>query len=169
MATIEIVPITQGHIEGLHRTLDIVARERRYLSFLEAPPLEATRAFILDLIEQGYPQFVALSGGEVIGWCDVTPKPRPIYAHNGVLGMGLLPQFRGRGIGKRLIAQTLGAAQAFGLERVELTVRENNVNAIALYKKVGFEIEGVQREAILVDGSYENLILMGLLFQSSGP
>jgi ribosomal protein S18 acetylase RimI-like enzyme len=105
----------------------------------------------------------------VIGWCDVTPKPRPIYAHNGVLGMGLLPQFRGRGIGKRLIAQTLGAAQAFGLERVELTVRENNVNAIALYKKVGFEIEGVQREAILVDGVHENLILMGLLFQSSGP
>ena len=32
------------------------------------------------------------------------------------------------------------------------------------YKKVGFEIEGVQREAILVDGTYENLILMGLLF-----
>ena len=141
-----------------------MARERRYLAFLEAPPLEATRAFILDIIEQGYPQFVALSGGEVIGWCDVTPKPRPIYAHNGVLGMGLLPQFRGRGIGKRLIAQALAAAQDFGLQRVELTVRENNVNAIALYKKVGFEIEGVQREAILVDGSYENLILMGLLF-----
>jgi len=39
---------------------------------------------------------------------------------------------------------------------------KNNVNAIALYKKVGFEIEGVQREA-LVDGTYE-LILMGLLF-----
>ena len=38
--------------------------ERRYLAFLEAPPLEATRAFILDIIEQGYPQLVALSGGE---------------------------------------------------------------------------------------------------------
>ena len=56
------------------------------------------------------------------------------------------------------------AAKDFGLQRVELTVRENNVNAIALYKKVGFEIEGVQREAILVDGKHENLILMGLLF-----
>jgi len=150
MATIEIVPITQGHIEGFHRTLDILARKRRYLGFLEAPPLEATWAFILDIIAQGYPQFVALSVGEVIGWCDVTPKPRPIYAHNGVLGMGLLRQFRARGIDKRLIAQSLGAAQAFGPQRVELTVRENNVNAIALYKKVGFEIEGVQRGAALV-------------------
>ena len=164
MSVIEIVPITQGHIEGFHKTLDIVARERRYLSFLEAPPLEATRAFILDMIEQGYPQLVALSGGEVIGWCDVTPKPRPIYAQSGVLGMGLLPQFRGQGIGKRLILQALAAARALGLQRVELTVRENNANAIALYKRVGFEIEGVQRNAIFVDGTYENLILMAVLF-----
>lgn len=154
----------QGHIEGFHKTLDIVAKERRYLSFLEAPPFEATRAFILDMIEQGYPQLVALSGGEVIGWCDVTPKPRPIYARSGVLGMGLLPQFRRQGIGKRLILQALAAARAFGLQRVELTVRENNINAIALYKKVGFEIEGVQRNAIFVDGTYENLILMAVLF-----
>jgi ribosomal protein S18 acetylase RimI-like enzyme len=164
MSVIEIVPITQGHIEGFHKTLDIVARERRYLSFLEAPPFEATRAFILDMIEQGYPQLVALSGGEVIGWCDVTPKPRPIYAHSGVLGMGLLPPFRRQGIGKRLMLQALAAARAFGLQRVELTVRENNKNAIALYKNVGFEIEGVQHNAILVDGTYENLILMAVLF-----
>jgi ribosomal protein S18 acetylase RimI-like enzyme len=164
MSVIEIVPITQGHIEGFHKTLDIVARERRYLSFLEAPPFEATRAFILDMIEQGYPQLVALSGGEVIGWCDVTPKPRPIYAHSGVLGMGLLPPFRHQGIGKRLMTQALAAARAFGLQRVELTVRENNKNAIALYEKLCFEIEGVQRNAILVDGTYENLILMAVLF-----
>ena len=78
--------------------------------------------------------------------------------------MGLLPQFRRQGIGKRLILQALAAARAFGLQRVELTVRENNANAIALYKKVGFEIEGVQRNAILLDGTYENLILMAVLF-----
>ncbi len=164
MGVIEIVPITQGHIESFHKTLDVVARERRYLAFLEAPPLESTRAFILDMIEQGYPQLVALSAGEVIGWCDVTPKARPIYAHSGVLGMGLLPQFRRQGIGKRLIAQSLAAARSFGLQRVELMVRENNRGAIALYKRMGFEIEGVQRNAILLDGTYENLILMAVLF-----
>jgi ribosomal protein S18 acetylase RimI-like enzyme len=164
MSVIEIVPITQGHIEGFHKTLDVVARERRYLSFLEAPPFESTRAFILDNIERGYPQLVVLSAGEVVGWCDVTPKPRPIYAHSGVLGMGLLPQFRHQGIGKRLIAQSLAAAREIGLQRVELTVRENNRNAIALYEKVGFATEGVQRDAVLVDGTYENLILMAVLF-----
>ena len=161
---VDIVPIEESHIEGFHRALDFVAREKRYLAFLEAPPPESMRAFVLDNIKRGHPEFVALAAGEVVGWCDVTPKARPIYPHSGVLGMGLLPQFRHQGIGKRLIVQALAAAQAFGLQRVELTVRENNTNAIALYKKVGFEIEGVQRNAILLDGTYENLILMAVLF-----
>ena len=56
------------------------------------------------------------------------------------------------------------AARDFGLRRVELTVRENNTGAIALYKKFGFAIEGLQRNRILVDGVYENLVLMALLF-----
>jgi ribosomal protein S18 acetylase RimI-like enzyme len=78
--------------------------------------------------------------------------------------MGLLPPFRGQGIGKRLILGTLEAARAFGLQRVELTVRENNKSAIELYKKVGFEIEGLQRHAVHVDGGYENVVFMAAFF-----
>jgi ribosomal protein S18 acetylase RimI-like enzyme len=116
------------------------------------------------MIKHGYPQWVVISAGEVVGRCDVTPKTRPIYSHCGVLGMGLLPPFRGRGIGKRLILCTLEAARACGLQRVELTVRENNKSAIELYKKVGFEIEGLQRHAVHVDGAYENVVFMAALF-----
>jgi ribosomal protein S18 acetylase RimI-like enzyme len=78
--------------------------------------------------------------------------------------MGLLPEFRGQGLGDRLIRQTLAAARAFGLNRVELSVRENNAGAIALYNRVGFEIEGLQRNATKVDGAYENVVLMAILF-----
>ena len=164
MASVEIVPITQDHIESFHRALDFVARERRYLAFLEAPPRESIRAFVLDNIRHGHPQLVAMSAGQVVGWCDVVPNPRPIYAHAGVLGIALLPEFRRQGIGGRLIWRTLEAARDFGLRRVELTVRESNAVAIELYKKVGFAIEGLQRNRILVDGAYENLVLMGMLF-----
>jgi ribosomal protein S18 acetylase RimI-like enzyme len=164
MASVEIVPIAQDHIESFHRALDFVARERRYLAFLEAPPFESVQAFVLDNIKHGYPELVAVSDGLVVGWCDVVPNPRPIHAHVGVLGMALLPEFRRQGIGGRLMRQTLDAAQAFGLRRVELTVRESNVVAIELYKKIGFATEGLQRDRILVDGAYENHVLMGMLF-----
>jgi ribosomal protein S18 acetylase RimI-like enzyme len=163
MASVEIVPIAQDHIESFHRALDFVARERRYLAFLEAPPLESIRAFVLDNIRHGHPQLVAMSAGQVVGWCDVVPNPRPIYAHVGLLGIALMPELRRQGIGGRLIRRTLEAARDFGLRRVELTVRESNAVAIELYKKVGFAIEGLQRDRILVDGAYENLVLMGML------
>lgn len=161
----KIVPIAAEHIESFHRALDLVARERRYLAFLAAPPIESTRAFVLNNIERGYPQLVLVSGGDVIGWCDVLPKPRAVHAHIGVLGVALLPEFRGQRHGERLMRQTLDAARTFGLHRVELTVRQNNANAVALYRKIGFEIEGLMRDAIKVDDVCENVVLMALLFR----
>jgi ribosomal protein S18 acetylase RimI-like enzyme len=166
---IEIVPISPAHIDSFHRALDLVVRERQYLALLEAPPIEEFRGFVQNIIRRGYPQFVVLSVGEVVGWCDVLPKTWPIYAHTGVLGVALLPALRGQGVGQRLIARTLEAARAFGLSRVELTVRENNRNAIALYKKFGFETEGIKRNALKIDGRYENLVLMALLFEEGWP
>ncbi|WP_076867052.1 GNAT family N-acetyltransferase [Bradyrhizobium mercantei] len=163
MSTVDIVPIREEHAEGFHRTLDIVARERRYLSFLEAPPIEMTRAFVRDNIDRGFPQLVALGDGEVVGWCDVRPKARPIHAHVGVLGMGLLPAFRGQGLGLKLIRQALAASKQFGFRRVELTVRVENANAVALYRKVGFELEGRLRDDVCVDGVYGDLLVMGVL------
>ncbi|QPF84466.1 GNAT family N-acetyltransferase [Bradyrhizobium genosp. L] len=168
MDKVEIVPIRDEHSATFHRTLDAVARERRYLSFLEAPPAEVTLAFIRDTIAQGFPQFVALADGEVVGWCDVRRKARPIHAHVGILGMGLLPPYRGQGLGLRLIREALTAARQFGFHRVELTVRAENANAIALYRKVGFEIEGRLRDDGCVDGVYCDLLVMGILLSSPG-
>jgi hypothetical protein len=37
---IRIKPMSEEHIEGFHRVLDTVARERKYLSLLQAPSLE---------------------------------------------------------------------------------------------------------------------------------
>jgi RimJ/RimL family protein N-acetyltransferase len=161
---IEIIPIASAHIDSLHRALDFVARERRYLALLKAPPIEEFQDFVQNIIERRYPQFVALSDGEVIGWCDVLPKTWPTYAHTGVLGVALLPAFRGQGLGRRLIKRVLEAVRAFGLARVELTVRKNNKNAIALYEKFGFVTEGLKRNALKVDDEYEDQVMMALLF-----
>ena len=38
-----------------------------------------------------------------------------------------------------------------------------NANAIGLYKSLSFEIEGLHRKAVCIEGQYENLHSMALL------
>jgi RimJ/RimL family protein N-acetyltransferase len=162
---IAIRPARAGDIPSTRACFDVVARERRYLARLEAPPLDASRAFWGTVIEKGWPFEIAVEGGggRVVGWCDIVPEPHPGHRHAGVLGMGLLPECRGQGVGKRLLAATLDDARRVGLERVELNVYETNARARRLYEQLGFVVEGVRRRHRKLDGAYEDNVLMALL------
>lgn len=160
----EIIPIQEIHIPGFWSALDSVARERHYLAFLEGPPIQLTTDFVLDQIHNDWPQFVAIHEGVVIGWCDISPLDRPVFAHIGSLGMGLLAPYRAKGIGTALIRAALQKAKLKGLTRIELTVREQNKSAIALYEKFGFVVEGIHRKAVYIDGQYEHHVFMALLW-----
>ncbi len=164
-AEIRIEHISDEHIEGFHEALDTVARERNYLSLLEAFPLDETRAFVLGMIDKGNPQFVALADGKVIGWCDITRHGFPSHAHAGRLGMGIVPAYRGQGLGCRLIETTLRAAREAGIERIELSVHSDNNRAIALYEKVGFVREGLARKSVRIDGRYKDAIHMAFFHE----
>ena len=65
-----------------------------------------------------------------------------------------------------MLETTLKAAFDRGLTRIELTVSESNINAIALYRRFGFLVEGLHRNAICVDGRYSNLLSMALLSEA---
>jgi ribosomal protein S18 acetylase RimI-like enzyme len=160
--TVKILPIAEEHIEGFHRCLDAVARERRYLALVQAPPLESAREFVLSNIAQGVLQFVAVYGGEVIGWCDITPLKWDGFAHCGRLGIGVRADWRGRGIGRRLIGATLQRASEKGLERVDLEVFASNTPAIRLYESLGFVVEGIKRRGRKLDGAYDDVVEMVL-------
>ena len=160
-----IVPTTEEYFEGFWVTLDSVARERQYLAFLEGPPLEKFHNFVRENIKKASPHFLALVDGKVVGWCDIMQIDRPIHAHCGVLGMGILKEYRGQGIGKALMQTTLDKASSSGFTRVELTVRERNTRALDLYKKFGFCVERIKRKGVRIDGVYEDLICMGLLLK----
>ncbi|SCB57546.1 Acetyltransferase (GNAT) family protein [Rhizobium aethiopicum] len=164
---ISIEPIAAAHIDSFHRALDVVAREKKYLSLLEATPLPQTREFVMGMIAKGNPQFVALIEEEVVGWCDISRHFFPANAHRGRLGMGILPAYRGQGLGRKLIETTLLAAQGAGFMRIELDVYKDNTRAIALYEKLGFTREGIIRRAARIDGRFIDAIGMALLFDEN--
>ncbi|PZQ70540.1 MAG: GNAT family N-acetyltransferase, partial [Variovorax paradoxus] len=63
--------------------------------------------------------------------------------HIGTVGMGLRPEARGQGLGRALLQAALARAWDCGFTRIELTVREDNHRARALYESLGFAHEGV--------------------------
>lgn len=160
---VELRPAAPGDLESFWRCLDAVARERRYLALVEAPPLDEARAFVEDARRRGMLQVVAVAQGEVVGWCDVIRKPYAGFEHSGTLGMGLLPAYRGQGLGARLLAAALQGARGLGLTRVELEVFASNERAIALYAHRGFAREGVKRGARVLDGRTEDIVCMAWL------
>jgi RimJ/RimL family protein N-acetyltransferase len=157
-----IAPLTEAHFEQLLQVLDSVARERRFLALLQAPPHEEAFAFYRELLSEGQCH-VALAGVRVVGWCDVQRSFGEARQHIGVLGIGLLSEFRNRGLGAQLLRAAIATAWSRGLSRIELTVREDNRNARVLYERMGFEHEGIKKKSMLVDGRYYDCHAMALL------
>lgn len=142
---------------------DSIAREKRYLAFFQAPPLEQSVAFYRTIVENDLCHFVALLDGLVVGWCNVLSTYGEARAHVGTLGMGLVAKARHMGIGMRLMDATVSKAWRKGFTRIELTVRTDNANAKALYERIGFTVEGLNRNAFFVDGKFYDTYSMALL------
>jgi ribosomal protein S18 acetylase RimI-like enzyme len=158
-----IRPIELADIAASRECVGDVMRERRWLAFVEPFSLADTAAFVARNLSAGNPHYVVADGETIVGWCDICRQPAPVYAHDATLGMGLREGYRRRGLGERLLCATLGAARAAGLERVSLSVYARNTGAMALYRKVGFVIEGTRVRGKKLDGEYDDVHLMGLL------
>lgn len=158
-----IAPIAAEHVASFRAALDHVAREKRYLAMIEAPSVEQVASFVGENITKGVAQFVALSAGEVVGWADIVPARTHGVSHRGSVGMGLLPRFRGRGLGRRLLEECIAKSWSNGLTRIELEVRVDNVNAVSLYEKLGFQREGIKRHGMRIEGEYHDTLAMALL------
>jgi len=154
---------TPEDAEAVSACVDSVSRERRYLGNTCGFSAEQTRAFISSLSDSGGIQIVVVAEGKIVGWCDVTPVPFEGMRHVGRLGMGLLPPFRGQGLGRRLVREALTHVFAKTLSRVELEVFASNKIAIGLYEREGFVIEGRKRFARFLDGAWDDLLIMGCL------
>lgn len=80
--------------------------------------------------------------------------------HTAYLVIGIKEGFRGAGIGTMLFEEIFSWGKEAEIHRLELTVMSENKAGIALYKKMGFETEGVKKDSLLVDGQYKDEFYM---------
>ena len=157
------MPIGKEHLAGFHAALDSVAREGRYLAMLQAPPYappgaSCSTASRAARFTSSRSPATTWSAGATCG-----RRRRSTLRHSAVLGMGVVREYRGQGLGSRMLATTLEMAEARGLGRVELVVRADNEAAIALYRRFGFVEEGRCRQYLRLDGVGHDALLMARL------
>jgi RimJ/RimL family protein N-acetyltransferase len=164
-SSVEIRPTRLSDLASLViDCLNPVFLERKFLAITEAISVDEAMAYHAANITAGHPHFVAVDGERVVGICDVTPTAPPRIAgqqHNVTLGMLLLPNYRGQGLGGRLLQVTVDACKG-KCERIELSVYSHNKNAHHLYLRHGFVEEGRRRNAWKLDGVTSDIIDMAL-------
>ena len=106
--------------------------------------------------------FGAYAGGRIAGVAAFKQEVGPKERHKGVVGgVYVEPDARGQGIAAALIAAIIETARHV-VEQLTLVVVQGNGAAIALYRKFGFEVYGVEPRARKNPGGYVDKVLMVL-------
>jgi ribosomal protein S18 acetylase RimI-like enzyme len=126
---------------------------------------EAFRERIAALSKSTNGKYVVIeANGEIVGHALLDPFKLEVTAHAVDLTIAIHEGHQGKGYGKALLSHLIEWARSNPkIEKIMLHVRSSNKNAITLYKRVGFLVEGVRVKFIkLGPNSYLDNIAMAL-------
>jgi RimJ/RimL family protein N-acetyltransferase len=126
--------------------------------------LEDEQAFIREMRENGNMYVAAEIDGRVLGIARVIRGELKMKRHTGLFRTWLTEDAQGKGIGKKIMEYTLDWGNQVGLHKISLTVFSGNPNAQKLYERYGFVVEGVQKDQLLIDETYQDEIHMAYFF-----
>lgn len=154
-----------AQLVGLHEQLD---QETKFMLFEPGERvLSESRQtdMIISFRESGNSNiFIAEMDKHIVGHLTVVGGQARRIQHRGHVVIGILKEFTGQGIGQQLFRAMEKWRLTSSLTRLELTVMTHNANAIKLYQRMGFDIEGTKKKSIIVDGAYVDEYYMAKVY-----
>jgi len=98
--------------------------------------------------------FVAEQAGQLAGFLGAFGGSLQRNRDCAYIVIGILQAFAGQGLGTQFFQALDEWARQQGMHRLELTVMCHNAQAVHLYQKTGFQIEGIKQDSLLVNGAY---------------
>ena len=88
--------------------------------------------------------FVAVINNKVVGYAYLRFFPdKPQKKFTASLGIVVSDKYQGMGIGKKLMEHLINFSKKIGLKKIWLATYFDNIRALHIYKKYGFEVEGI--------------------------
>jgi L-amino acid N-acyltransferase YncA len=150
--------------QGIADVLDHIARERIHSTIDKAFTPEEERRYIKSLSAREAIFVAQAPTGTIVGLqsLDLWASSIQSMRHVGQLGTFLLPEWRGRGIGRELFATTAEFARKAGYRKLIIQVRYSNIRAQSFYQRAGFQLCGRLSRQVIIDGFEDDELLMEL-------
>jgi len=148
---------TKEDIISLKKMFNKVVREKRFLPTLSS--IEEVGNEWIDLRNHDL-IIVAEIQGELVGQIQLECLEDDATQHVGEIGIIVDPDYRGKGVGSRLLEKAIKTAKHLGFEKICLSTFHTNSNAISLYKKFGFQEVGRRKKQFKIADEYIDEILM---------
>jgi RimJ/RimL family protein N-acetyltransferase len=163
---IAIREATAADFENWFRLYDTVAAEGRWIGG-EAPSDKVARQRVFDeyLRDPDAVTFLAEADGGLVGNLGVEVR-------RGIADLGMMvdARWRGRGVGSALMETCIAWATEHGAHKLVLEVWPHNTVAQSLYRKYGFEQEGLfKRHHRRRNGQLWDAVRMGLVLDQESP
>lgn len=151
----------------LLEVLKIIGGETDNLTFgSEGFPatVEEEEAYLASLVgSTSSAMFIVRKDGKLVGSASFRGMERTRLKHRAEIGISLLKEVWGQGIGSMLMETLIDFAKTEAhVEIISLEVNSENTRAIRLYEKYGFEKIGHYKGFFKVDGKYLDFDLMNL-------
>jgi len=104
--------------------------------------------------------FLAYSDNILCGYLEAIGGTYNRNRHSVHVNLAVLNEYAGIGAATSLFENLFNWAYVIKIHRIDLTVFTYNTPAINLYKKLGFETEGIKKDSFKVDGAFVDEYIM---------
>ena len=106
-------------------------------------------------------RLVARSGGKVLGWAALSPvSSRCVYGGVAEASLYVAELWRGKGVGRTLLAALVEASEAAGIWTLQAGVFPENMASLELLKRGGFRVVGIRQRLGSMNGRWRDVALL---------
>ena len=97
----------------------------------------------------------------VVGWAALSPvSARACYAGVAEHSVYVAAELRGRGVGRRLLAELVSASEAAGIWTLQSSIFPENGASIAIHLACGFRILGRRKRVAMLHGVWRDTVIV---------